>query len=53
LVAAVGAVDKHSKSTLDELLKDGGKTLDEALSRSPAYGKDEVIPDVDGGPVAH
>ena len=33
LVAAVDAVDEHSKSTLDGLLKDDGKTLDEALSR--------------------
>jgi hypothetical protein len=53
LVAAVGAVDEHSKSTLDGLLKDDGKTLDEALSRSPAHDEDEVIPDVDGGPLAH
>ncbi len=35
LVAAVGAMDEHSKSTLDGLLKDDGKSLDEALSRSP------------------
>jgi hypothetical protein len=33
LVAAVDAVDEHSKSTLDGLLKDDGKTLGEALSR--------------------
>jgi hypothetical protein len=33
LVAAVDAVEEHSKSTLDGLLKDDGKTLDEALSR--------------------
>jgi hypothetical protein len=33
LVAAVDAVDEHSKSTLDGLLKDDGKTLDEALSK--------------------
>ena len=30
LVAAVGAMDEHSKSTLDGLLKDDGKSLDEA-----------------------
>src|SRR6266478_5973459 len=29
LVAAVSAVDEHSKSTLDGLLKDNGKTLHE------------------------
>jgi hypothetical protein len=36
LVAAVGAVDEHSKSTHDGLLKRNGKTLDEARSKSPA-----------------
>jgi hypothetical protein len=35
LVAAVGAVDEHSKSTFDGLLKSNGKTLDEARSKSP------------------
>jgi hypothetical protein len=32
VVAAVGAMDEHSKSTLDELLKDEGKTLDHTLN---------------------
>jgi len=31
-VAAVGAVDEHSKATLEGLLKDDGKILDEARS---------------------
>jgi hypothetical protein len=53
LVAAVGAMDEHSKSTLDGLLKDEGKALDETLSRSPAHDEEETIPDVGGGPVAH
>jgi hypothetical protein len=35
LVAAVGAVDEHSKSTLDGLLKSNGKILDKASSKSP------------------
>ena len=53
LVAAVGAMDEHSKSTLDGLLKDEGKTLDETLSSSPAHDEDAVVPDAGGGPVAH
>jgi hypothetical protein len=52
LVAAVGAVDQHSKSTLDGLLKDGGKTLDE-VDGSPAHDPDKIIPDANGGPLAH
>jgi hypothetical protein len=51
LVAAVGAVDEHSKATLDGLLKDGGKTLDGARSKSPAHDEDNIIPDADSGPL--
>jgi hypothetical protein len=51
-VAAVGAVDEHSKATLDGLLKDDGKILDEARSQPPANDEDEVIPDEDNSPVA-
>jgi hypothetical protein len=32
VVAAMGAMDEHSKSALDELLKDEGKTLDHSLN---------------------
>ena len=32
VVAAVGAMDEHSKSTLDELLKDEGQSLDHTLN---------------------
>jgi len=53
LVAAVGAADEHSKATLNGLLKDDGKTLDEARSKSPAHDEDKIIPDADSGPVAH
>jgi len=53
LVAAVGAVDEYSKATLDGLLKDGGKTLDEARSESPAQDEDKIIPDSDSSPMAH
>jgi hypothetical protein len=53
LVAAVGAVDEYSKATLDGLLKDDGKTLDEARSESPAQDEDKIIPGADSSPMAH
>jgi hypothetical protein len=37
LVAAVGAVDEYSKTTLDGLRKDDGKTLDEGSGASPTH----------------
>jgi hypothetical protein len=52
LVAAVGAVDEHSKATLEGFLKDNGKNLDEARSEPPANDEDEVIRDADSSPVA-
>ncbi len=52
LAAAVGAVDEHSKATLDGLLKGDGKILDEALSKPLAHDEDKIIPDADSGPVA-
>ena len=51
-VAAVGAVDEHSKATLEGFLKDNGKILDEAPSQPPANDEDEVIRDADSSPVA-
>jgi len=53
LVAAVGAVDEYSKATLDGLLKDDGKTLDEAPSGSPARDEDKIVPDADSSPMTH
>jgi recombination DNA repair RAD52 pathway protein len=53
LVAAVSAVDEHSKSTLEGLLKDNGKTLREAGSESRIRGEDEIIPDRDDDPITH
>jgi len=50
--AAVGAVDEHSKATLDGLLKDDGKILDEARSQPPANDDHEVISDADASPVS-
>src|SRR5262249_20216483 len=50
-MAAVGAVDEHSKATLDGLLKDNGRILDEPHSQQPA-DEDQVIPDADSSPVA-
>jgi len=52
LVAAVSAVDEHSKSTLDGLLKDNGKTLYEASDDSSST-EDEVIPKSDIDPLTH
>jgi hypothetical protein len=52
-VAALGAVDEFSKTTLDGLLKDDGKTLDEARSESPAQDEDKIIPDADSSPITH
>ncbi len=53
LVAAVSAVDEHSKATLDGLLKDNGKTLQEAASDSNTQDGPEVIPGTDIDPLTH
>ena len=53
LVAAVSAVDEHSKSTLDGLVKDNGKTLFEADSDSRTQDDREIIPDTDIDPLTH
>ena len=53
LVAAVSAVDEHSKSTLDGLLKDNGKGLYAAKSDSLAEDDTEIIPDTDIDPLTH
>jgi hypothetical protein len=53
LVAAVSAVDEHSKSTLDGLVKDNGKTLFEADSDSGTQDDREIIPDPDVDPLTH
>jgi hypothetical protein len=52
-VAAVSAVDEHSKSTLDGLIKDNGKTLFEADSDSRTGDEEEIIPDPDIDPLTH
>ncbi len=53
LVAAVSAVDEHSKSTLDGLIKDNGKTLFEADSDSRGEDDPEILPDPDIDPLTH
>jgi hypothetical protein len=53
LVAAVSAVDEHSKSTLDGLVKDNGKTLFESDSDSRTQDDQEIIPDTDIDPLTH
>lgn len=53
LVAAVSAVDEHSKSTLDGLLKDNGKNLYDAGADSPKQDEPEILPGSDIDPITH
>ncbi len=53
LVAAVSAVDEHSKSTLDGLVKDNGKTLFEAGTDSHTKDDAEIVPNTDIDPLTH
>ncbi len=53
LVAAVGAVDEHSKATLDGLLKGDGNTADESRINTPGHDEYKIIRHADSGPVAH
>jgi uncharacterized protein YicC (UPF0701 family) len=53
LVAAVSAVDEHSKSTLDGLTKDNGKTLFESPTDSHASDDPKIIPNPDTDPLTH
>ena len=53
LVAAVSAVDEHSKSTMVALTKDNGKTLFDADTDSRAKDDTEIIPDTDIDPLTH
>jgi hypothetical protein len=53
LVAAVSAVDEHSKSTLEGLIKDNGKSFQEANGDSHAKDDSEIIPDTDIDPLTH
>jgi hypothetical protein len=52
LVAAVSAVDEHSKSTLDGLTKDNGKTLFDS-SDSHSSDDPQIIPNPDTDPLTH
>jgi hypothetical protein len=53
LVAAVSAVDEHSKATLDGLLKDNGKGLYDATGDSRTQDEPEIIPNSDIDPLTH
>ncbi|HEX2663424.1 MAG TPA: hypothetical protein VHM93_11385 [Candidatus Acidoferrum sp.] len=56
LVAAVSAVDEHSKATLDSLTKDNGKTLREGPERgngSADPDDPEILPAPDNDPFTH
>jgi hypothetical protein len=53
LVAAVSAVDEHSKSTMVALTKDNGKTLFDPEPDSHAKDDSEILPDTDIDPLTH
>jgi hypothetical protein len=53
LVAAVSAVDEHSKSTLDGLLKDNGKSFHEAGAELPNHVEEENVRGSDSDPLPH
>jgi hypothetical protein len=53
LVAAVSAVDEHSKATLDGLVKDNGKTLHEGNGETRTENDTPIIPDPDIDPLTH
>ncbi len=53
LVAAVSAVDEHSRSTLDGLVKDNGKTLLDSDRDSRTQDDQGIIPDADIDPLTH
>ena len=53
LVAAVSAVDEHSKATLDGLLKDNGKTIHEGNGETHSEDDTPIIPDPDIDPLTH
>jgi hypothetical protein len=59
LVAAVSAVDEHSKATLDSLTKDNGKSLHEALEGGNGSADQanpegpEILPAPDTDPFTH
>ena len=53
LVAAVSAVDEHSKSTLDGLTKDNGNTLFDSSADSHSSDDPQIIPNSDTDPLTH
>jgi hypothetical protein len=53
LVAAVSAVDEHSKSTLDGLLKHNGETQFESVSDSTTKEENGILPDPDIDSLTH
>jgi hypothetical protein len=53
LVAAVSAVDEHSKATLEGLLKDNGKSLQGAASDTANPEEPPIIPGKDPDPFTH
>jgi len=53
LVAAVSAVDEHSKSTLDSLLKENGQSAQESNGENGSSNGPEILPAPDTDPFTH
>jgi hypothetical protein len=53
LVAAVGAVDDHSRTTRNELLKGNGEILGGAREKPASGVESEVVPDASSDVLAH
>ena len=53
LVAAVSAVDEHSKSTLDSLLKENGKSAHDSDGENGSSNGPEILPAPDTDPFTH
>lgn len=53
LVAAVGAVDDHSRTTRNELLKGNGEILEGPREKSASGVESEVVPDASSDLLAH
>jgi hypothetical protein len=53
LVAAVSAVDEHSKATLDGLLKDNGKHIYDSGGEAAKQDEPEIPPGSDIDPITH
>jgi hypothetical protein len=53
LAAATGAVNEHSKTTLNGLLKRNGEIPERAREKSASGAESEIVPDASNGLLAH